>query len=278
MISVVIPCYNAASFISETLNSILEQQGVQIEVIVVDDGSTDTSATIIKSFGRKVQYIYQVNRGVSSARNKGLQISTGNYIVFFDADDKMSEDFLLSRKNVLDEDEDIGFTCGPVVNFPVNTEMQYGVAEDVAKKLLTYERNFSSCPSNYMIRKKVLAEHNIAFNERLSSTADRYFLVQLASVAKGKIIDKAPLLYRISDNSMSNRLSKKLVLDNEQYFIELKKNKLIPEPIHSEFLFYIQYILGIAFIKTGLYRKGIQYTLSCFIKTPGKFLKRVFIN
>lgn len=132
--------------------------------------------------------------------------------------------------------------------------------------------------SNSWLRKNVLTENNIEFNERLSSTADRYFLVQLASVAKGKMTDEAPLLYRISDNSMSNKFSKKLVLDNEQYFIELKKNKLVPEAIHTEFLFYIQYILGIAFIKTGLYRKGIQYALSCFIKTPRKFLKRLFIN
>lgn len=98
MISVIIPCYNAASFIKETLESIFGQEGVQFEVIVIDDGSTDASASIIKQFNGRLCYEYQQNRGVSAARNKGLQISNGDYVVFFDADDKMSKNFLLARK------------------------------------------------------------------------------------------------------------------------------------------------------------------------------------
>jgi glycosyltransferase involved in cell wall biosynthesis len=276
MISVVIPCYNAASFISETVNSILEQQGVQFEVIVVDDGSTDTSATIIKGFGEKVHYVHQENRGVSSARNKGLGLAKGDYVVFFDADDKMSEGFLFARKQLLDKDETVGFACGPVISFPAKRETQYGLAEDVAKNLLTYQPQFSSCPSNYMIRKSVLGTNNILFNERLSSTADRYFLVQLASVTKGKLTKEAPLLYRITPSSMSNQLSKKLMLDNEQYFFELRKHRLIPGTIAREFNFLIHYILGIGYLKTGVLKKGLQYASAAFFNHPVKFLKRMF--
>src|SRR5687768_8969930 len=127
MISVIIPCYNAAPFIAETLISIFEQKDVFLEVIVIDDGSTDTSASIIKEFGDKVQYHYQTNSGVSSARNKGLVLAKGDYVIFFDADDKMSEGFLFARKKVLDENESVGFVCGPVITFPTSGDIHYGI-------------------------------------------------------------------------------------------------------------------------------------------------------
>ena len=277
MISVVIPCYNAAAFIAETMESILQQKDVEFEIILVDDGSTDTSASVAKGFAdNRISYVHQKNKGVSSARNNGLQLAKGEYIVFFDADDKMTPGFLASRKKVLDADSTIGFSCGPVIPFPSEGETQYGIAENVAEKLLTYQPQFSSCPSNYMMRKTVLIKNSILFNERLSSTADRYFLVQLASVTKGKLIDGAPLLYRITADSMSNRLSKKLMWDNEQYYFELKKHKLVPNTIAKEFNFLISYILGMGYLKTGVLGKGLQYASTAFFYHPLKFIRRLF--
>jgi teichuronic acid biosynthesis glycosyltransferase TuaG len=276
MISVVIPCYNAAAFIKETLDSVIGQTGQDLEIIIIDDGSTDSSAAIIQSYSdRRIVYRYQQNQGVSAARNYGLELATGEFIVFFDADDKMSVGFLEERKNELNDNPAIDYVCGPVKAFPVEQPTSFGVAENVARELLTYNPTFSSCPSNYLIRRSALEKHRLRFNEHLSSTADRFFLIQLASLSKGHLIKAAPLFYRINENSMSNKFSKSLVEDNERYLKELSEHKLIPEFLKDEFLFKIQYILGLGFIRTGVVLKGIKYAWNAFIKNPRNFINQI---
>ena len=88
LVSVVIPAYNCALYLQETLQSILAQQGVAtMEVIVVDDGSTDGTATIARAFGSPVRVVQQANAGVSAARNHGLRQARGDFIALVDHDD-----------------------------------------------------------------------------------------------------------------------------------------------------------------------------------------------
>jgi glycosyltransferase involved in cell wall biosynthesis len=87
LVSVIVPCYNAAEFLEEALRSVLAQSYPEVEVLVVDDGSTDNSAEIARRF--PVRYIRQENRGLSEARNTGIRESKGSYLVFLDADDRL---------------------------------------------------------------------------------------------------------------------------------------------------------------------------------------------
>ncbi len=87
-ISAVIPCYNAAPFLRETLDSILNQTYKPLEVIVVDDGSTDDSASIAQSYGSPVRVIRQENQGESVARNRGMDEARGDWVALLDADDR----------------------------------------------------------------------------------------------------------------------------------------------------------------------------------------------
>ncbi|MHC5738678.1 glycosyltransferase family 2 protein [Nostoc sp.] len=89
-ISVIIPNYNRADLIKITLENIFSQTLKPTEVIVVDDGSTDNSVEIIRSFGSKITLICQTNQGPGAARNAGLKVATGDYIQFFDSDDLCS--------------------------------------------------------------------------------------------------------------------------------------------------------------------------------------------
>lgn len=91
-VSVVIPCYNAAPFLRETLESALNQTQPPLEVIVVDDGSTDDSASIAEAFGDPVRVIRQPNQGESVARNRGMEEALGEWIAFLDADDVWHRD------------------------------------------------------------------------------------------------------------------------------------------------------------------------------------------
>src|SRR5262245_14900968 len=87
LVSVVIPCYNAERFLAETLESAFAQTYPHTEIIVVDDGSTDGSAKLIKDYGDRVKAELGANRGGSAARNRGTALARGEFIQFLDADD-----------------------------------------------------------------------------------------------------------------------------------------------------------------------------------------------
>jgi glycosyltransferase involved in cell wall biosynthesis len=88
MVSVVIPAFNAGRFIRRTIDSILAQTYKDYEIIVVDDGSTDDTAEVVKVYGAKVRYVYQENSGDGPARNAGIAVAKGDWISFLDHDDE----------------------------------------------------------------------------------------------------------------------------------------------------------------------------------------------
>lgn len=93
-VSVVIPCYNCAGSIAETLESILSQSYRDVEIVAVDDGSKDSTAEVLATFADRIKVIAQPNSGVSIARNTGVQHATGDWVAFCDADDLWRADKL----------------------------------------------------------------------------------------------------------------------------------------------------------------------------------------
>ncbi len=107
-VSVVIPTYNSASAVREALESVLAQTYSDFEVIVVDDGSTDNTESVMRSFGDRVSYLKQDNRGAGAARNQGIQRSRGEYVAFLDSDDLWLPTKLAEQVPLLDRDSEIG--------------------------------------------------------------------------------------------------------------------------------------------------------------------------
>jgi glycosyltransferase involved in cell wall biosynthesis len=102
LVSILIPCYNAAPWLAETLESALAQTWPRIEIIVVDDGSRDGSPTLARSFkARGVKVIAQSNRGASATRNRGLRLAQGDLIQFLDADDLLTPDKIVAQVELL---------------------------------------------------------------------------------------------------------------------------------------------------------------------------------
>lgn len=107
-VSVVIPAYNAARFLKDTIDTVLRQSFTDYEIIVVDDGSTDATASVARSFGERVRYFHQQNRGASAARNEGIRRATGKYIAFLDSDDLWTPEKLAAQVGILEKNPEIG--------------------------------------------------------------------------------------------------------------------------------------------------------------------------
>jgi len=274
LVTIVIPAYNAASYIEETIQSIYKQTYPFWEIVIVNDGSTDNTDEIIRSFrDDRITHIIQKNAGVAAARNKGSLYAKGEFIVFFDADDIMTQEFLSERVNALKEDSAIGYAGGLIQSFP-DVEIRKA-ATDPVNEILFFNASFATVPSNYIFRRKLLVENNITFNQELSSSADRFFILEVSKFAKGKNIqtEKGNLLYRVTAQSMSNLVTPKLIKDNERFFYELKKKRLLPDGKVQKFKSFYFLSLAIGFGMVRYWKHVVKYLAMSFINHPVFFTR-----
>jgi glycosyltransferase involved in cell wall biosynthesis len=117
VVSVIVPVFNAERYVADAINSILRQTSSASEIIVVDDGSTDASAEVVKSFGSAIIYCYQGNRGAAAARNKGIRLAAGAFLAFLDADDLWTPDKLRRQLDLFGARADIQIVFGKVEQF-----------------------------------------------------------------------------------------------------------------------------------------------------------------
>lgn len=111
LVSVIIPCYNHGQYLPEAVNSIWQQYYPATEIIIIDDGSTDNTKEIVKNLP-DVTYIYQTNQGLSAARNMGIKISHGEYLVFLDADDWLLPESIRTNISYLHQNKSLAFVSG----------------------------------------------------------------------------------------------------------------------------------------------------------------------
>jgi glycosyltransferase involved in cell wall biosynthesis len=112
LVSVIIPVYNGARFIAEAIQSIVAQEYGSLEIIVVDDGSTDETAEIVARLDRDMRYVFQENAGAAAARNRGIRDASGDLIAFLDADDLWAAGSLRFLLNGLLEDPELDVVHG----------------------------------------------------------------------------------------------------------------------------------------------------------------------
>ena len=117
LVSVVIPAFDAASYLGEAIDSVLRQSHDHLEVIVVDDGSTDGTSEIATRFGSRVRSVFQAHTGLAAARNHGVRVSTGAYLAFLDADDLWEPEKLSIQLEAFAADADLDIIFGRVIQF-----------------------------------------------------------------------------------------------------------------------------------------------------------------
>jgi len=115
-VSIIIPAYNQSHYLGEAIQSVLDQSYTELEIFVVDDGSTDDTPQVAQSFGdRRIHYLYQENRGLSAARNTGIRNSNGEYLSFLDSDDKFLPDKLAILVDELESHPEICLAAGQAI-------------------------------------------------------------------------------------------------------------------------------------------------------------------
>ncbi|NNC50939.1 MAG: glycosyltransferase [Flaviramulus sp.] len=212
-VSVIIPCFNQAQYIEETLASVLNQTYPNWECIIVNDGSTDNSKDIAKKWcdkDERFQYFFKENGGLSSARNFGLRKANGKYIQFLDSDDLIKREKFSEQVKDLQESEIsisnyFSFIDGTNDTAPHRYLSPFLSEENYKKEVILDWEYRKSIPCHcVMFESRLIFENNLSFNENLPNHEDWVFWVQLFYYSKSIKNNKNEFaLYRIHNHSMS---------------------------------------------------------------------------
>lgn len=202
-VSVIIPCYNAAPFLCETLNSVLAQTYQPLEVLVVDDGSTDESAAIADSYGPPVRVIRQENQGESVARNRGIEEAQGEWIAFLDADDVWKPEKL--EKQVAEIAEDVVCVCTNYYSFGSRTgERDFSkVPEEIRYRLEHIPRLRPFNSSAILVRRS----HSPRYPTWSQYSEDLVYALELVQRGQVRLVPEPLVGYRRHPDSQRRTLS-----------------------------------------------------------------------
>lgn len=248
-VSVIIPTFNCARYVERAIDSVLNQTYRDYEIIVVDDGSTDKTADIIRRYGENVRYFYQSNAGVSAARNRGLTASTGEFVAYLDADDLWYSQKLDRQIAFLDAHAECGLLHSDVTvinekDEVIHARFNFETARPIPQGYCQHEilrRCHIQTPT--VIERQKCIEKIGGFDERLPVTQDymHWIMVSLEGWAFG-YIDEALAKYRWRAGSLMS--SKRRVLaDHACMFGILLPNLYLRQPhsavstiIHNRFV------------------------------------------
>ncbi|WP_315077731.1 glycosyltransferase [uncultured Clostridium sp.] len=215
MVSIIVPTYNNEKYIESALQSIFNQTYKDIEIIVVDDGSTDNTSEVLKKYTNKIIYIKKENGGVASARNLGLNIANGEYIAFLDADDLYDKNKIEKQVKILKKcrDIDVIYNNADVIDENskyINTLRSEGVYKNKNNFLcMMLTRQLIPAPASIMLRKKCL-EDGIRYNDNYLNAEDYDFILKLAERYKYEYIDESLYLYRRHKKNLTNNHNNQL--------------------------------------------------------------------
>ncbi|MBO8173073.1 MAG: glycosyltransferase [Bacillaceae bacterium] len=223
MISVIIPVYNREQFIAEAIDSVLNQTYPQVEIIVVNDGSTDETARVLNTYRDKIRYIEQENRGPSAARNTGIRAARGDFIAFLDSDDLFLPEKLAEQIRLFDQ-ENVGLVYSWYYKLDYNKKrkrlLRPCFSEDrqiMQKQLL--ERTHTIRTSTVMMQKNCFHDVGL-FNERYFYSQDWDMWLRTASRYDFACVKKPLAVYR---RHRYNRVADKVNIFHEEIMRRARK-------------------------------------------------------
>lgn len=202
-ISVVIPAYNAEKYLKEALDSVLAQALPAHEIIVVDDGSTDSTADICKGYSNQILYIKQDNMGLSGARNTGITAATGEWIALLDADDIMLPNRLEVQAGIAAHHADLIVVYSAFTYLYPDGKQSFAQAFPAKDLWPALRYRTPILPSTTMIRRSALLEVGL-FRNRIVEDWDLWFrLIKRYTSRAFQEATESLVLYRKLDTSLS---------------------------------------------------------------------------
>ena len=224
-VSVVVPCYNGAKYLRETIQSVLAQDLPVLEIIVVDDGSTDDSADIAESFGAPVRVIRQSNQGESVARNRGIDEARGDWVAFLDADDLWTPDKMAEQAKLMSPG--VGLVCS---RYQVIKQGVPGISGESGKLHSSMFKRTSLIEgwppthiSSVVVRKSI----PVRFPVWTGWSEDVVYFLDLAGTTSFAISDRPLVIYRFhsSNQSFAPDISKRRDESIKQW-LELNRSRI----------------------------------------------------
>lgn len=259
-VSIIIPVYNVERYIERCLESVFNQTFKNSEVIIVNDGSTDKSMDIVKHYKEKCLIINQENSGLSSARNKGLEYATGDFILFIDSDDYIHPSMVKDMYDVIVSTQSDIVICGyqsvkeneEIIDNKSDIKVECISSLEAVK--LFFLNEITGHAWNKMAKKQLYLENNISYPvgqyyEDMPVTFDL-----LVNSEKISIIDKKYYYYVVRENSITQKINLKKIEDHFSIFKYIE-NKLENASKISYFKYYKMYLINQLFYNFKVFKK-----------------------
>jgi glycosyltransferase involved in cell wall biosynthesis len=211
LVSIVMPAFNGEKFIQQAIDSVLAQSYSNWELIIVDDGSTDHTAEIIRQYSDdpRIWRVYQENQGQAAALNHGLELAGGEFFTTLDTDDWYTSNSLLDRVDYLNQHPQFGTVYGDGVYCDENgkslkrfSEYRIGaVTGDVYETLINAP--FFGTGANVMIRREIIEKFQLRYDEKIFWCQDLDFYIRVAERCGFGIVDSIIVWYRIHRMNMT---------------------------------------------------------------------------
>lgn len=237
LVSIIIPVFNVEDYLDRCLNCVVEQSYQNLEIILVDDGSTDSSGTLCDVWARnddRVRVIHKFNAGAGLARNDGIEIANGKYIFFFDSDDFV--DLQIVDKCVTAAEKDCAdsvfygrfnaYENGSAVPTAVTAKREVysdtQIQEELLPGLFTYAHGLGIGSWGRMYCRDIIDAHNIRFlSERVMTSEDAFFVLNYFAWAKKAVVLKESLYYYFNHSCSLSHSFDSSRLDKNNNFLEI---------------------------------------------------------
>ena len=235
LVSVVIPSYNGAGYLGEAIDSALAQTHPAVEIVVVDDGSTDDTRALAARYGEQVRYVYQENRGLPGARNTGIRAARGVYLAFLDHDDRFLPEKLARQVAVLDVRPEVGlvYTGWHFIDAdgrrlpPTGWDRRDG---DVFAHLLVENMIY---PAAAMVRKAPVDAVG-GFDETLTGLEDWDLWLRLAQRGvHWACVDEPLLEYRVHPGQMHKHGAERRLRNRLAILDKVRADPQLPPPLRA---------------------------------------------
>ena len=209
LVSVLIPCYNCDQYVKEAVKSIIEQSYTNLEILVIDDGSTDNTGNILKELAKedtRIVYIKnEKNLKLIATLNKGLDLCKGKYIARMDADDISVPTRIEKQVDFLEKHSNIGIVGADIEFFGGNKRSIWKT--NTEDKYIRTDLLFGTCFAHpvVMMRTSILREHHLYYNDDYPHAEDYKLWCDIAQYTKLANIPEVLLYYRVNDNQVSNK-------------------------------------------------------------------------